>query len=146
MLAVAAFVIATAFLTSEALAQWSDGGPEMFPLTYSPNTATVEKPSGAAGARDDTARTFEVLVQWSDGGPEMFPLMYRPETVRVKSDLKRITVPCDIDRAYEALARWSDGGPERYPVVYPPETAAMEDKICLKSRAETEAPDRLAMR
>ena len=149
MLVMAAFVVAAAFLTSEALAQWSDGGPERFPLTYPPETAIVESESRVIDVRDNPARTFEALAQWSDGGPERFPLTYPPETVGVETESRRIVAPCNPARTFEVLAQWSDGGPERFPLTYPPETTAMESEICLIGQSETPGygtSDRLAMR
>jgi hypothetical protein len=134
MLVMAAFVVAAAFLSTEALAQWSDGGPERYPLTYQTETVRVETDSRVADVQTNTVRTFEALALWSDGGPEA----YQMEPVRVEADSREVAVPCDTDQTFLALALWSDGGPERYPLTYQTETDTMEDEICLAMASETQ--------
>ena len=149
MLAVAAFVVAAGFLTSEAFAQWSDGGPEQFPLTYPPETSMVERESRVTDVAVNAVQTFDALAQWSDGGAEQFPLTYPPETVTVETGSRGIDAPCDTVRTFEALAQWSDGGAEQFPLTYPPEAAVTDGEICLAKKSEMPedaASGRLAMR
>jgi sporulation protein YlmC with PRC-barrel domain len=121
----AVFVAAAAFLTSEAFAQWSDGGPERFPLTYPPETVTVERGTGVIDVSGEAVRTSEALTRWSDGGPERFPLTYPPQAT-VKSEITVTDAPVTMDRTSVAFADWSDGGPEQYPLTYPPKMATMK--------------------